>query len=102
MAENMPTLAAPSELAEAVGEAKIEKIEFCKAFFLWRLVKEADATDDQKGHCQQRGEYMCEYVGLRSMVDGCSDRTEGSRDALPHYTLDHVAQLCGESMQRRT
>ena len=41
MAENMPTLAAPSELAKAFGEAKIEieKIEVCKVFFSGGLLK---------------------------------------------------------------
>ena len=39
MAENMPTLAAPSELAKAFGEAKIEKIEFCKVLFSGGLLK---------------------------------------------------------------
>ena len=50
MAENMPTHAATAELAKAFGPAKIE---FGKVIFLWRLVKEGDATDDQTTHCPQ-------------------------------------------------
>ena len=76
MAEDMPTHAAPAELAKAFGPAKIDNIELCKVFFLWMIVKEGDATDDQTAHCPQWTENLREDDGGRAMVENCSDRLE--------------------------
>ena len=97
MAENMPTLAAPSELAKAFGVPKIEieKIEFCKVLFSGGLLKKAMPLTAKKiGEKITRS--LNQTGGFQSAASMLKNMNRDSRDEILNNMDERIPDLVRE------
>ena len=100
MAEDVPASAMAEGLpASAMAEDKLgkafrpAKFEFSKVHFNGGLLRRPMPLTTRKVTDRNGAKIFVKMSASEPWLIGA--RTEVSRDALPHYTLDHVAQLCG-------